>query len=191
MPRRFVALPLDKHAWSPAPLLGQVVLITTVDQSGAVDVAPKSWVSMVSFTGPILGFGCRLRHRTYRNVAATGEFVVNVPGSSSADDVWSIPEAGDRLTGLTLVPARTVAPPVIEECPAHLECRHERTVELPGGEVFVLGTVTAVAVDEAAVATEDIARRYAALDLFVFLEDGWHAALGRATRVVPHPVPPA
>ena len=150
---RFVGLPLDKHAWSPSPLLGQVVLVTTVDESGTVDVAPKSWVSMVSFAGPTLGFGCNVEHRTYRNLVATGEFVVNVP---------------------------SVAPPVVGECAAHLECRHERTVELARGEVFVLGTITSVEVDAACLASDDVADRYAALEPFVFLEHGWNAPLGRA-----------
>lgn len=181
--RRFVGLPLDKHAWSPSPLLGQVVLVTTVDESGAVDVAPKSWVSMVSFAGPTLGFGCNVGHRTYRNVEATGEFVVNVARSSSATDVWGLLAADDRLAAWTLLPARTVAPPTIAECPAHLECRLDRTVELARGEVFVLGTVTAVEVDEACLAPDDVADRYAVLDPFLFLEDGWYASLDRAAPV--------
>lgn len=181
--RRFVELPLDKHAWSPSPLLGQVVLVTTRDAAGSVDVAPKSWVSMVSFTGPVLGFGCNVGHRTYRNVEATGEFVVNVPGSSLAASTWGMLTAADRLAELTLAPARTVAAPVVEQCSAYLECRHERTVGLAAGEVFVLGTVTAVAVAEASVAAADPADRYATLDPFFFLEGGWYAPAGRARRV--------
>jgi len=90
--------------------VGQVILITTVDKAGSVDIAPKSWVSMTSFTGPTLGFGCNTTHQTYQNIAATGEFVVNVPSSSMADDIWRLPDAADRLAGLRLVPARTVTP---------------------------------------------------------------------------------
>ena len=78
-PRRFVELSLDKHSWSPSPLLGQVVLVTSVDAHGVIDVAPKSMVSMAAFAGPIVGFGCNVEHGTYRNIESTGEFVINVP----------------------------------------------------------------------------------------------------------------
>jgi len=54
-------LSLDKHSWSPSPLLGQVVLVTSVDAHGVIDVAPKSWASMAAFAGPIVGFGCAVR----------------------------------------------------------------------------------------------------------------------------------
>lgn len=183
--RTFVELPLDKYQWSPSPLPGQVVLVTTVDPSGAVGVAPKSWVSMAAFTGPILGFGCNTAHRTYRNIEATGEFVVNVPDSSLAEGTWAMLGAADRLAsaGLTLAPGRTVAAPIIEQCPAHLECRLERTVEFAGGEVFVFGRIMAVAVDESLVEQADPADRYAALDPFFFLENSRYATMGGVRQV--------
>lgn len=185
--RRFVELPLDKHRWSPSPLLGQVVLVTTVDPAGIVDVAPKSWVTMVAFAGPLLGFGCNTGHRTYRNLEATGEFVVNVPDSALAEATWAMLGATDRLgsAGLTLAPGRTVAVPIIEQCRAHLECRLERTVAFAGGEVFVFGTVTAVAVDESIAAQADPADGYSGLDPFFFLENSRYATIGSVRQASP------
>jgi flavin reductase (DIM6/NTAB) family NADH-FMN oxidoreductase RutF len=182
--RRFVDVPVDKRAWSPSPLLGQIVLVTTVDTAGTVDVAPKSWVTMVSFSGPLLGFGCNTSHRTHQNIEATGEFVVNVPDASLAERAWSMITATDRLAhaALTPGPARTVAAPTLEQCPAHLECRHERTLRLAGDEVFIIGTITAAAMDEACRAPADPADRYAALNPFFFLENGWYATAGPARR---------
>lgn len=184
--RTFRELPLDKWRWSPSPLPGQVVLVTTCDADGNVDVAPKSWVTMVAFAGPRLGFGCNLAHRTAQNVQATGEFVVNVPGVELAEAIWGMLDTTDRLAGagLTTTPGGTVAVPGIAECAAHLECGLDRVVEFPGGEVFVLGIVRRVDVGERCLTSGDVADRYAALGTpFFFLESGWCAPLGPARHV--------
>ena len=86
--RMFQEMPLDKWQWSPSPLPGQVVLVTSVNADGEVDVAPKSWVTMMS-TGeiPLIGFGCTMEHRTAHNVMATGEFAISVPDESLATTI--------------------------------------------------------------------------------------------------------
>lgn len=38
-------LPLDKRVWSPSPLPGQIVLVTTLNGDGQSNVAPKNWLS--------------------------------------------------------------------------------------------------------------------------------------------------
>lgn len=177
----YVPLALDKHTWRPSPLPGQIVLVTTIDASGAVDVAPKSWVTMAAFAGPVIGFGCNLAHATARNAADTGEFVVNVVGEELADAVWAMPmshgAARIERAGLTLRPASEVRPPVVDECVAHFECRHLLTVTIAGDEVYVFGTVVAAAIAQDATSA-DAARSYAALAPLFFLEDGLHAPLG-------------
>lgn len=183
---RFVELPLDKHAWSPSPLPGQVVLVATRDEEGVEDVAPKSWVTMAAFSGPVLGFGCNTAHATFRNILATGEFVINVPGASMADIAWAMLDShgAERIarSGLTLGRGRTVAAPVVLECAAHMECRLVEWLEFEGGECFVFGTISALAVDRAALGVE-MAAAYGAIAPFFFVEDDWYAPLGRPRRV--------
>ncbi|MGH3050387.1 MAG: flavin reductase family protein, partial [Gaiellaceae bacterium] len=58
------AFDLDKHSWHPSVLPGQIVLVSTVDERAAPNVAPKSWVTMAAFAGPIVAFGCTDEHRT-------------------------------------------------------------------------------------------------------------------------------
>jgi len=36
----------DKRTWSPSPLLGQIVLVTSLNEDGQSNVAPKSWLSI-------------------------------------------------------------------------------------------------------------------------------------------------
>jgi flavin reductase (DIM6/NTAB) family NADH-FMN oxidoreductase RutF len=178
-----VAIDLDKHAWHPSPLVGQVVIVSTVDAAGQPNIAPKSWITMVAFSGPILAFGCNTGHRTYRNAVATGDFVVNVPGEKLVECIWGMPAShgAERIarSGLTLMTARHVSAPLIVECQAHLECRTD-AVQQYGDEVLIFGQVLGVSLD-AVCLSGSLVNRYAALDPIVFLEDGVHGAISART----------
>ena len=180
-----VALPLDKHEWHPSMLAGQIVLVSTLDARGRVNVAPKSWVTMVAFAGPIVAFGCNVNHTTYANVLETREFVVNVLSESLATRAWALSDLhGDErrnVGAFTPVSAAVVRAPLIEECPAHLECIFDDEKRY-GDEVFVFGRVVAVSID--ARCTQGTAReQYGRLAPVVFLEDGTYSGLGQVQRV--------
>lgn len=175
---------LDKRAWQPSPLPGQVVLVTTVDPDGRPAVATKSWISMVSFgPPPVLMFGCNAEHGTARNVQRTGHFVVNVPGQDLAAACWAVgSDTGvrgpDRFAsnGLTPIPSVRVTPPRVAECAAHFECELD-DVRAWGSEVAIFGKIVSASVD-ARITLGDAAARYRALAPFFFLESGWLAPLG-------------
>ncbi len=175
-----VALPLDKHEWHPSLLAGQIVLVSTLDAEGRPNVAPKSWVTMVAFAGPILAFGCNVTHATYANVIATNEFVVNVLPESLAARAWALSDRhGDqrlRDSGLTPVAATAVRAPLIEECPAHLECELD-DVKIYGDEVFVFGRVVAASIDVHCT-QGTVQDRYGFLSPVFFLEAGTYVGLG-------------
>ena len=183
--RVFQEMPLDKWQWSPSPLPGQVVLVTSVNADGEVDIAPKSWVTMVSMgETPRMGFGCTMQHRTARNVMATGEFAISVPDESLAATVWGLPDVPDRsAVGLTTIPGVAVTVPVIAECYAHIECELDQVVEFDGPEVFIVGAIRRVDVDEQISAITGVTARYEAARPFFFLEDGLLAPLGPARPV--------
>lgn len=93
---------LDKRSWHPSPLLGQIILVTTLNEDGTSNLAPKSWTSMMALYPPILALGCKLKHWTARNILANREFVVNVPGAELAERSGAvmnchIPVLGSRL----------------------------------------------------------------------------------------------
>lgn len=171
-----VALPLDKHAWHPSALPGQIVLVSTVDADGRPNVAPKSWVTMAAFAGPVVAFGCNVGHTTYRNIAATGEFVVNVLPASLAGLAWELSDLhGDErrgAAGLTLVAAEKVTPLLVDECTAHLECTLDCFREY-GDEVMIFGRVVAASAEDS----------YERLAPVFFLENGMYAGLGEPRRV--------
>ncbi len=176
---------LDKRAWHPSVLPGQIVLVSTIDEDGRPNVAPKSWVTLVAFDGPILAFGCNVTHATYRNATATSEFVVNVVPAWEAERVWSLSDVhGEerlRASGLTLVPAQRVGAPLVAECRAHLECTLEE-VKAYGEEVLLFGRVVAASIDaDSLEGAPD--EQYDRLQPVFFLEDGVYAPLGHARRI--------
>jgi flavin reductase (DIM6/NTAB) family NADH-FMN oxidoreductase RutF/uncharacterized protein YciI len=180
-----VAFSTDKADWHPSVLPGAVVVVSTVDEHGQPNIAPKSWISMMAFRGPILAFGCNQSHATARNAQATSEFVVNLPPESLVERVWALPRShgADRIAraGLHLVPARQVSAPLIAECRAHLECTLEKVTRL-GEEVVIFGRVVAASID-AGCRELPLADQYLRLRPFFFLENGVYATIDTAKRI--------
>jgi len=174
----------DKRTWSPSPLAGQVVLVTTLNADGQSNVAPKSSISMMAFDPALLALGCNLGHWTARNILRTGEFVVNFPSDDLAPAVWRChqlphPRPIEAL-GLTARPAQAVNPPLVEECRAHLECVLFQEHSF-GSEVVFFGIIVAGSIDREALAAPD---PYAYLRPLVFLENGTYGVIEGA-RVLP------
>ncbi len=180
-----IAFPADKAGWHPSVLPGPIVLVSTVDAAGEPNIAPKSWISMMAFRGPVLAFGCHRSHATARNAEQAGEFVVNVPAEALVERIWAMPASHGteriRRSGLTLVPARQVAPPLIAECKAHLECSLEAVTRL-GEEVVIFGKIVAASIDEEC-ADAPLADQYFRLRPVFFLEEGVYGSIDAAKRI--------
>jgi flavin reductase (DIM6/NTAB) family NADH-FMN oxidoreductase RutF/uncharacterized protein YciI len=180
-----IAFPADKADWHPSVLPGPIVLVSTVDARGEPNIAPKSWISMMAFHGPVLAFGCHRSHATARNAETAGEFVVNIPPEALAERIWAMPAShgAERIAraGLTLLPARQVAPPLIGECRAHLECTLKSVTRL-GVEVVVFGTIVAASIDEDCAAS-CLADQYFRLRPVFFLEKGVYGSIDTAKRI--------
>jgi flavin reductase (DIM6/NTAB) family NADH-FMN oxidoreductase RutF len=178
-----VDLPLSIAEWRPAPLVGQVVLVTTVNKDGTTNIAPKCWASMVASTPPTLAFNCNLEHLTAQNILRTREFVVNVPGAEMASAVWAtghLPHPRPvEAAGFTPLEAIKVKPPRAAECRVHLECRLDRHLKF-GKEVLLIGRIVAASADSTVTTAKD---PFASYRTFVYLEVGTYAIIGRARRV--------
>ncbi len=180
-----VAFSPDKADWHPSVVPGPIVLVSTVDARGEPNIAPKSFISMMAFGGPVLAFGCHRSHATARNAEAAGEFVVNFPPEALVERIWAMPASHGaeriRRSGLSLLPARAVAPPLIRECKAHLECRLESITRL-GAEVVVFGTIVAASIDEDCLGSPR-ADQYFRLRPVFFLEEGVYGSIDAAKRI--------
>ena len=130
-----------------------IAWITTLDQSGHVNLAPFS--SFMGIFGPPM-LAVTLGRRkdgslkdTHRNLKELGEAVVHIadqallsPLHASGADVEPEVSEVQRL-GLSTESSVLVAPPRLRDAPVALECRLNRELELGPGSTLVLLDVLA------------------------------------------------
>jgi flavin reductase (DIM6/NTAB) family NADH-FMN oxidoreductase RutF len=117
-----------------------IAWITTLSPSGGVNAAPFSCYTFVCNDPPMLAINIGRRDGalkdTARNIAASGEFVVNIVSeeliapmhASSADCAAEISEV--ESLGLATAASREIRPPRLSASPISLECRLDRVLEL-------------------------------------------------------------
>ncbi len=133
-----------------------IAFVSTVDPAGVRNLAPFSYFTACSTNPPVVCFcsavrsGPRPQKDTYRNIEATGEFVVNVVTEEIAEQMnlasAEVPPEVDEfaLSGLTPIASDLIRPPRVAESKIQMECRLRQVVhvsELPGGGNLVLGDV--------------------------------------------------
>lgn len=127
---------------------GPVVLLTTA-RKGRANVMAMSWHMMVEFEPPLIA--CIVSNADYSFAAlkATKECVIAIPAVELASKVVGIGNCSGRDVdkfkrfGLTPLPAECVAPPLVSECFANLECRVVDTHLVNKFNLFVLEVLKA------------------------------------------------
>ena len=121
-------------------------LIVSVDGEGRPNVMACSWLSPASIEPPLLVALLGEQSYTRSLIVECGEFTVNIP---SKRQMRLVKVAGtktgkevDKFKAVqaTLKPGRKVKVPVIEECPANIECRVKGTFNA-GECLAILGEV--------------------------------------------------
>ncbi len=119
-------LPLSKVYQLLEP--GPVVLLTTA-RKGRANVMTMSWHMMVEFEPPLVACVCSNANYSFEALRATGECVIAVPARKLAAKVVKVGNSSGRALdkfaafGLTPLAAERVAPPLVAECFANLECK--------------------------------------------------------------------
>ncbi len=127
---------------------GPVVLLTTAHE-GRTNVMTQSWHTMMDFEPPLVGCIVSDRNYSFGLLMAGKECAINIPTAEMAEQVVGCGNSSGRDTdkfavfGLTAVPAGTVAPPLIAECYANLECKVVDTRMVSKYGLFVLEVVAA------------------------------------------------
>lgn len=107
---------------------GPVVMVTTA-RRGRPNIMTLSWHTMMDFEPPIVGCIISNRNYSFGILKATKECVINIPTSDLAATAVACGNTSGRIIDkftafhLTPVPASCVAPPLINECYANLECK--------------------------------------------------------------------
>jgi len=122
------------------------IIVTTINSKNEVNAAPFSFTMPVSMDPPLIAFASVPSHDTYRNISEIEEFVVNIPHEDILEKLWvtgeKFPYGVNEIeeAGLTQIPSESVAPPKIEECIGHLECKVEWIKEA-GDHNLIVGRV--------------------------------------------------
>jgi flavin reductase (DIM6/NTAB) family NADH-FMN oxidoreductase RutF len=127
---------------------GPVVLLST-SRKGHANVMAMSWHMMVEFEPPLVACVVSNANYTYAALRATKECVIAIPALELAPIVVGIGNCSGRDVEkfkkfkLTPVPAGIVAPPLVAECFANLECQVVDTRLVGKFNLFILQVVKA------------------------------------------------
>ena len=127
---------------------GPVVLLTTV-RKGRANAMAMSWHMMVEFEPPLVACVVSDANYSFASLRATRECVIAIPARELAPKVVKVGNSSgrdlDKFTAFTLtpVPAERVAPPLVGECFANLECRLADTRLVNRYNLFVLEVLKA------------------------------------------------
>lgn len=127
---------------------GPAVLVTTAHK-GKANIMTQSWHTMMEFEPPLVGCVISGRNHSFDALVATKECVLNIPTVELAKKVVGIGNCSGKKVDkfkkfkLTPLPASQVAPPLIAECYANLECRVADTRMVNKYNFFVLEVVEA------------------------------------------------
>ena len=127
---------------------GPVVLLTTA-RKGRANVMSMSWHMMVEFEPPLIACIVSNADYSFDALKATKECVIALPALELASKVVGIGNCSGRDVdkfkrfGLTPAPAAQVAPPLVAECFANLECRVVDTHLVNKFYLFVLEVLKA------------------------------------------------
>lgn len=134
------------------------ILCTTKNEDGSDHVAPFSWINPVSFNPPRIALALLTnpkKQKSLVNIERTGEFVINMPDMKIADKMieasYSTKFGENKFvrSGLTGEKASLVAPKIIGECQAHLECRVLEIIE-PGDHKLIIADVVGASYNQEA-----------------------------------------
>ena len=140
---------LSQAKWIVEP--GCVVLVTTGSMANP-NVMTFSWQTPVNSADPCL-IVLAISHvrYSYELLKQNHELVINVPGEELLEQTHFVGTVTGRdidkfkESGLTAAAAKVVAPPLIEQCAAHLECRVVEIFKMQSHDLLVCEVLRAEA----------------------------------------------
>jgi len=139
-------LPLSKVYQLLEP--GPVVLLTTASR-GRANVMTMSWHMMIEFEPPQAACVVSGNNFSFAALRATRECVIAIPARKLAQKVVQVGNTSGRDVdkfakfGLSKLPAACVAPPLVAECFANLECKVPNGRLINKYNMFILEVVKA------------------------------------------------
>lgn len=146
---------MGKELWKPGNMLYPlpVVMVSLADRDGHPNIITLAWVGTVCTNPPMVSISVRPERYSYQILKETGEFVINLTTKelAFATDYCGVKSGRDvdkfKEMGLTPIPAKEVAAPMIQESPVNIECKVRQILPLGSHDMF-LADVVAVHADE-------------------------------------------
>lgn len=129
-------------------------LVTTIDKNNKPNIIAIAWIIPLSRNPPYLVMAINKNRHSYKLIAESKEFVVNIPSYDLAKKaIFCGRRSGREVdkfkeTRLTPEKAKMVSPPIIKECIAHIECKLDRIIEVGDHDLFIGKVLTAYASKE-------------------------------------------
>ncbi|WP_242559709.1 MULTISPECIES: flavin reductase family protein [Pandoraea] len=173
-----------------------IAWISSYSSEGRLNVAPFSFFNLMSGDPPLLSVCIGSRQGrlkdTARNIADTGEFVVNLVSYASIErmNITSIefdPEIDESTEAkLETVPSRLVKVPRIKESPASFECKTRHALDIDGRRLLVVADIVSAHIDDRAIVSlENMYFDPMALDLVARLHNpGWYMRVADPFKLV-------
>jgi flavin reductase (DIM6/NTAB) family NADH-FMN oxidoreductase RutF len=122
-------------------------VLTVVGKEGRVSAATINWVTQASFNPPLIALGVKADSSAHQLVKEAGVFALNILGKGQQAAAFAFFKPaevqGDKISGEPFHTGATGAP-ILDNCPAFLECRLVETIEGKGDHsVFIAEVIEA------------------------------------------------
>lgn len=145
---------MAKTFWKGSALLAPVpAALVTCGSGDITNVLTIGWTGIVNTRPPMTYISVRPERYSYKLIKESGEFAINLTTSAMCreTDFCGVRSGRDTdkfaVCGFHTVPAQKISVPIIEECPAALECRVTEAKEL-GSHTMFLAEIVGIDVDE-------------------------------------------
>lgn len=140
---------LNRAKWLVEP--GCVIMVTSGTLQKA-NIMTFSWQTPVENANPCLVLLVMSHVRySYELIKQNRELVINIPGEALLEQTHFVGTVTGKdvdkfkESALTPTPAKEVAPPLIEECAGHLECRLVNVFPMESHDLLICEVLRAVA----------------------------------------------
>jgi flavin reductase (DIM6/NTAB) family NADH-FMN oxidoreductase RutF len=120
-----------------------VVLITSKNKEGKINVFTVAWIGMACTKPPMITVAIRPERLSYDYIKESGDFVVNLPNSTMVRQVdYCGVRSGKQIDKIvemkfTVENSQDVMAPIISQCPVSLECVVKSITPLGTHDLFL------------------------------------------------------
>ena len=120
-----------------------VVLITSKNKEGSINVFTVAWIGMACTKPPMITVAIRPERLSYDYIKESGDFVVNLPNSTLVRKVdYCGVRSGkqiDKIHEMNFIVdnSKDVTAPILSECPISLECKVKSITPLGTHDLFL------------------------------------------------------